>query len=99
MAQQWQRIASWATLAHMKAMNAPILPRKLPDHLLSQGVHTVDLPEVQRLCDLDYANARLAVARLTKERQLFSPVRGLYVVIPAQYRTWRPYRGSGSSIR
>lgn len=69
-------------------MNPPILPRKLPDYLLSQGVHSVDLPEVQRLCDLDYVNARLAAARLTKERQLFSPTRGLYIIIPPQYRTW-----------
>jgi predicted transcriptional regulator of viral defense system len=72
----------------MQAMNPPILPRKLPDYLLSHGFHSVDLPEIQRLCDLDYVNARLTVARLTKERQLFSPVRGLYIVIPPQYRTW-----------
>jgi predicted transcriptional regulator of viral defense system len=32
---------------------------------------------------------RTSLGRLTKEGRLFSPARGLYVVVPAEYRSWR----------
>lgn len=67
------KLALQATLVQMQATKPPVAPRKLPDYLLSHGIHTVDLPEVQWLCDLDIQNARLAAARLIKDQFLFSP--------------------------
>lgn len=63
-------------------------PRQLPDHLLSQGRHAFTRAEAEDLLDLDGAALRNALARLARKEQLFSPARGLYVLVPPEYRSW-----------
>lgn len=63
-------------------------PRDLPDHLLSIGRHDVTTAEARELLDLDAAPAAVALARLRQKGQLCSPARGLYIVVPPDYRSW-----------
>lgn len=63
-------------------------PRDLPDHLLSIGRHDVTTAEAGELLELDAAPAAVALARLRQKGQLFSPARGLYIVVPPDYRSW-----------
>lgn len=64
-------------------------PQRLPDSLLSQGRHTVTTEEAQRLLGGSPEASRRALARLADAGQLFAAGRGLYVVIPPEFRTWR----------
>lgn len=63
-------------------------PRQLPDHLLSQGRHTFTSAEAEELLGLEDAALRNALRRLARKGHLFSPARGLYVLVPPEYRSW-----------
>lgn len=65
-----------------------IEPRQLPTHLLSQGRFTFTLKEAQQLLDLDERSAISALSRLRAKKLLFSPARGLYVLISPEYQSW-----------
>jgi predicted transcriptional regulator of viral defense system len=65
-----------------------IAPRHLGDHLLGHGRPTVTLSDVAVLTGLTAAAAKSAMVRLRRAGQFFSPHPGLYVAVPAQYRTW-----------
>lgn len=65
-----------------------VTPRSLPEHLLASGRYAVSVDEVQELLDLDRRSALSALKRLRDQNKLFSPARGLYVVIPPEFRGW-----------
>lgn len=65
-----------------------IKPARLPDELLAEGVLTFDAPEAARRMGLSRDRAHGALKRLADARQIFSPARGFYVVIPPEYRSW-----------
>lgn len=65
-----------------------VAPRHLGDHLLARGQPVVTLREVADLTGLTEATAKVAMVRLRRARQFFSPHPGLYVAVPPQYRTW-----------
>ena len=65
-----------------------VAPRHLGDYLLSQGRPVVTLAEAAELMGLTPRAASDALVRLRRARLMFSPLRGLYVAIPPQYRTW-----------
>lgn len=65
-----------------------VAPRHLSDHLLAQGRPIVSLAEVADLTGLSPKAAADALVRLRRGHQMFSPHRGLYAAVPAQYRTW-----------
>ncbi|MDO8506818.1 MAG: type IV toxin-antitoxin system AbiEi family antitoxin [Candidatus Limnocylindria bacterium] len=64
-------------------------PAELADALQAQGRYWATTDELARLTGQRGATLRASLARLIKQGRLFSPARGLYVVVPPEYRTWR----------
>jgi predicted transcriptional regulator of viral defense system len=62
--------------------------RDLPDLLIARGRYSASLEEIRELTGLTYAAIASGMQRLRKQRRVFSPTRGLYVVIPPEYRSW-----------
>jgi predicted transcriptional regulator of viral defense system len=60
----------------------------LPDLLMSRGRHSASLGEIRSLTGLSDAAIASGMQRLRKQRRVFSPTRGLYVVIPPEFRSW-----------
>ena len=60
----------------------------LPDLLISRGLYSASLREIHELTGLSQAAIASGLQRLRKQRRVFSPTRGLYVVIPPEYRSW-----------
>lgn len=56
------------------------------DELLSEGQVTVTQEQVRDRSGSSTGSVRVAVAEAQRRHLLFSPVRGLYVIIPPQYR-------------
>src|ERR1700677_2247617 len=67
---------------------AAVSMRDLPDVLMSRGRYSASLQEVRSLSGLSDAAIASGLQRLRKQRRIFSPTRGLYVVIPPEYRSW-----------
>jgi predicted transcriptional regulator of viral defense system len=60
----------------------------LPDLLIARGRYSVSLGEIRELTGLSNAAIASGLQRLRRQRRVFSPTRGLYVVIPPEYRSW-----------
>jgi predicted transcriptional regulator of viral defense system len=73
-------------------MNMPLMNeasmRDLPDLLISRGRYSVSLEEMRSLTGLSDAAISSGLQRLRKQWRVFSPTRGLSVVIPPEYRSW-----------
>jgi predicted transcriptional regulator of viral defense system len=65
-----------------------ILPSSLPDHLLGEGRYWLTSEEAARLLGRERRTAYPRLAELERAGKLFSPARGLYVVVPPEYRSW-----------
>jgi predicted transcriptional regulator of viral defense system len=61
---------------------------ELPDILLARGRHTASTEELLELTGLDRATLHGGLHRLRQSGAIISPARGLYAVVPAQYRAW-----------
>jgi predicted transcriptional regulator of viral defense system len=70
------------------AVGSGIKPDRLPDALLAEGVSTFDAAEAARRTGLARDRVHGALKRLADAGEIFSPARGFYVIIPAQYRSW-----------
>lgn len=60
----------------------------LPDALLAAGVHAFTTRDAAEAAGIKPDSARPALARLVKNKLVFSPARGLYIPIPPEYRSW-----------
>ncbi len=60
----------------------------LPDWALSHGISALSTEEVMHLCAIPAQHISQRMALLRKRAQIFSPARGLWIPIPAEYRTW-----------
>jgi len=60
----------------------------LPDLLISRGRYSASLEEIRELTGLSYAAVTSGLQRLRRQQRVFSPTRGLCVVIPPEYRSW-----------
>jgi predicted transcriptional regulator of viral defense system len=60
----------------------------LPDVLISRGRYSASLAEIRALTGLSDAAIASGLQRLRRQRRVFSPTRGLHVVIPPEYRSW-----------
>jgi predicted transcriptional regulator of viral defense system len=70
-------------------MQSKVVPvHDLPDLLVSQGRYSASLEEIRDLTGLSYAAVLSGLQRLRRQQRVFSPTRGLYVVIPPEYRSW-----------
>ena len=56
--------------------------------LLSRGVTAVTVPELSAGLGVTPRAAREAIRRAKAKGWLFSPVRGLYVIVPPEYHSW-----------
>jgi predicted transcriptional regulator of viral defense system len=65
-----------------------IKPARLPDALQSEGVSSFDVGEAARRTGLPRDRVHGALKRLADAGEIFSPARGFYVIIPAQFRSW-----------
>lgn len=67
---------------------ALLAPSALPDYLLSHGQHAFSLADAESLLQRSDDAVRKGLERLSRNRQIFSPSRGFYVVIPPEFRSW-----------
>ncbi len=72
---------------HMQTTQAVSI-QDLPDLLMSRGRYSASLGEIRSLTGLSDAAIASGLQRLRRQRRVFSPTRGLYVVIPPEYRSW-----------
>ncbi len=63
-------------------------PHELPRYLLSHGKHTITVSEAASFLGLSHRSAIAALSRLGKRGGIFSPAKGLYVVVPPEYLNW-----------
>lgn len=61
----------------------------LTDHLIGEGRFWVTTREAAELLGREPRTAYPRLAELERAGKLFSPARGLYVVVPPDYRSWR----------
>jgi predicted transcriptional regulator of viral defense system len=66
----------------------PVRPKDLGDYMLAHGLPVVTVAEAAKLLGQSVGNAATSLHRLQGRGILFRPARGLYVVIPPEYRTW-----------
>lgn len=69
-------------------LGRPTEIRKLPDALLAAGIHAFTTDDAAAAAGIRSESARPALARLSKNKLVFSPARGLYIPIPPEYRSW-----------
>ena len=60
----------------------------LLDQLLSQGRYSITTTEAAELTGWTKNAAAVGLSRLAAKNQFFSPARGLYVVVPPEFRGW-----------
>jgi predicted transcriptional regulator of viral defense system len=70
----------------MQSTDIPV--HDLPDLLVSRGRYSASVDEIRELTGLSYAAVTSGLQRLRRQQRVFSPTRGLYVVIPPEYRSW-----------
>src|ERR1700728_1118626 len=68
--------------------NQVVSIQHLPDLLIARGRYSTSVEEIRELTGLSYAAITSGMQRLRKQRRVFSPTRGLYVVVPPEYRSW-----------
>ena len=55
---------------------------------MSRGRYSASLEEIREMTGLSYAAITSGIQRLRKQQRMFTPTRGLYVVIPPEFRSW-----------
>lgn len=69
-------------------MKISIPPSALPELLLSEGRYWFTSEEATELLNRDRKTLYPRFAELERAGKIFSPAKGLYVVVPAEYRDW-----------
>jgi predicted transcriptional regulator of viral defense system len=62
--------------------------RDLADHFLAAGRYAFTLAEAREILALEDGATLSALSRMRRRREVFSPAQGLYVAVPAEYRSW-----------
>ncbi len=70
------------------AVHTVTKPNRLPDELLAEGISSFDAEFAAQRTGLARDRVHGALKRLTDAGEIFSPARGFYAIIPAQYRSW-----------
>ena len=68
------------------AKHVPI--RDIPNYLLERGQHSATTAELQRLTGGNAHAVAVGMARLRESGRMFTPAKGLHVVIAPEYRRW-----------
>lgn len=82
------KVSPWYVLGEMSATLRGIRPPGLPDALIARGRYWATTAELAELTRQSGAVLHTSLARLARAGRLFSPARGLYVMVPAEYRSW-----------
>lgn len=64
-------------------------PSTLPDRLVGEGRYWITTEQAAKLLDRRKQAVYPRLAELEHAGKLFSPAKGLYVVVPPEYRSWR----------
>lgn len=72
----------------MNTTHEPVRPSDVPDALIARGRYWATTGELAELTGQNEAVLRTSLARLARAGRLFSPARGLYIMVPAEYRSW-----------
>jgi predicted transcriptional regulator of viral defense system len=84
-------VLDWAHVVHLR-LNIRVMPRDtfttLWDELLSEGVVSITASDLEARAGTSAGSAHVAVHFAKRARKLFSPTKGLYVLVPPEYRTW-----------
>jgi predicted transcriptional regulator of viral defense system len=68
---------------------AKLVPmRDIPNYLLERGQHSATTEELQQLTGVNAHAVAVGMARLRTAGRMFTPAKGLHVVIPPEYRQW-----------
>jgi predicted transcriptional regulator of viral defense system len=62
--------------------------QEFPDLLISRGRYSASIDEIHELTGRSDAAIASGLQRLRRQHRVFSPTRGLYVVIPPEFRSW-----------
>ena len=62
--------------------------RDIPNYLLERGQHSATTEELQQLTGVNAHAVAVGMARLRTAGRMFTPAKGLHVVIPLEYRQW-----------
>ena len=63
--------------------------KDLPDRMISEGRYSASGEEIATRTGRPIDAVRHGMARLRAQGRAFSPARGLYVFVPAEYRSWK----------
>lgn len=63
-------------------------PSKLPDRLIGEGRYWITTAEAAELLGRSKRATYPRLAELERVGKLFSPAKGLYVIVPPEYRSW-----------
>ncbi|MCC5952701.1 MAG: type IV toxin-antitoxin system AbiEi family antitoxin [Acidimicrobiia bacterium] len=69
-------------------IDGAIEPRELTDWLLARGRNWVTTSDAAALLGIPATHVAPTLARWRRRGHLFSPTKGLYVVVPPEYRSW-----------
>jgi predicted transcriptional regulator of viral defense system len=69
-------------------MIRPLIPSQLPEHLLAEGRYWFTTSEAESLLERRREKLYPRLAEMERSGKLFSPAKGLYVVVPPDYRSW-----------
>lgn len=69
--------------------STPLRPSALPEHLIGEGRFWATTEEAAEMLQREPRTTYPRLAELEKAGKLFSPAKGLYVVVPPEYRSWR----------
>jgi len=72
----------------MMVAEAAPRPRDLPDWMIAHGFTAATTGQIAEWLGIPEGHVRMAMARLTRGRRMFSPARGLWIPVAPQYRTW-----------
>lgn len=72
----------------MTTQLSKIKPSEVCDSLIADGRYWASSQELAELTGQEGAVLYTSLARLIRQRRMFSPARGFYVVVPAEYRNW-----------
>ncbi|KKL07459.1 hypothetical protein LCGC14_2585820, partial [marine sediment metagenome] len=76
------------SLSTMQTGKTTINPSELPTALIAQGRHWANTQQLARMTGQHGAVLHTSLSRLIRQRRMFTPARGLYVVVPPEYRGW-----------
>ena len=81
-------VTDYVTIVHMERERHAVRAPASADWLLSRGTSAMTVPELADLLDVPEDQVRRRLHAPASRREWVQPVRGLWVPVPPEYRTW-----------